>query len=627
VAFRTLDGGLAGGPSPNVLVSEGGFGGATQTVLGVLDTNTTPATLYVFEDRAEFIKVANGVAIFVAPDENVKLFRFDGGVPIIEDLAWPGVSAAEAISISDEWACAIADDPADDPDDGPVPACHRIGEPPTASLEKIADSGVTADSIQVFGENVVFTEDQGPGVRQLYKAVLPPPGQPQAAPAAVVQEVEDVVLGNVACFRTLESFTGDENEDGDISDAIMWVDDPADAADPVSCGFSASPCDLSTCDPREKYLVIGNTCKFLTDEEVQDGPEGCLPNGDLNNDGKCTVLLRRCTLGLEPTEVVQGSVTSLDPASKTNPLAEANGDLIQAAACVDPAQPDAPSGPCPCDAPEVCSDTLNIYFTINCADPDGDGICDFDDICEDIANPDPVDFDQDGIPDSCDSFVCGNGKLEDGEICDFSVDPVGCTEACTPTPPTVDITENAVNPGQQGNLPGTLLSTPVINLGVVARGDQPPRMVDALSLRMAAIDASGVCPGKACVGGSSDGLGCGDDADCSGGFCGGTGNVCVAAGALDGTACSEDADCGGGSCGGAPLAHDLTTDGQYASHLKTDQNGDGSKELGLHFRVPGSGIISTTEEVCVKGRYNVPVDPTQPAGMQFFVTKDAVNTN
>ena len=142
---------------------------------------------------------------------------------------------------------------------------------------------------------------------------------------------------------------------------------------------------------------------------------------------------------------------------------------------------------------------------------------------------------------------------------------------------------------------------------------------------MAAI-VGGVCPGKACVGGSNAGTGCDEDADCTEGFCGGSGNVCVAAAALDGTVCSDDAECGTGTCGGSKLAHDLTTDGDYAGHLKTDANGDGSRELQVHFGVPGSGITSATEEVCVKGRYSVAVDPTQPDGREF-VTKDTVNTN
>jgi Tol biopolymer transport system component len=611
-AFETLDAGLAGGRSgaPNLVLTQGGFG-KLETVLGVLDTTAATPTLSVLDVPVDFIKVANGAAIFVAEGENVKLFRRGPTGFIVEDLLRPGVSAADAIAIDANHACALVDEPG-----GPRPACHEIGTPPASSLDDIAPPGVTASSIQVSGTSAAFTERQADGSLLLHGKDLT-----SAAPAVPIQAVEDFVLGEVACFRTSELVTGDQNGDGRSDATIMFVDDLADQNDPVSCRFSASRCDLAPCDPRVPYVTIERTCKFVTDEEVRALPS-CLPDRDLNLDGECTDLMRRCTLGFENTEVVLGSITALNLTGQSaNPLTTTD-DVVVGSACVALEAPDVPVSACPCDPPQVCSGP----FTLTCADSDRDGVCDRDDVCVDVPNPDPVDFDGDGVPDECDAFVCGNGELESAELCDFSVNPVGCTPFCTQEPPQVDISEQSVNPGKGGVLPGVLLSNAGVNLDVVARDGLPPRMVATESLRMAAV-VDGVCPGALCVGGSNDGVGCSENADCTGGFCDASGKVCVAAGSLDGTTCSDDSDCGSGTCGGTPLSQDLTTDTAYAGKLVSDKNGDGFVDLTVHFGVSGSGISATTVEACVKGAFRVSLDPSRPAEAQTFVVKDGINVN
>ena len=68
-----------------------------------------------------------------------------------------------------------------------------------------------------------------------------------------------------------------------------------------------------------------------------------------------------------------------------------------------------------CDDGDPC--TINDEYDANCncigsiSDTDGDGICDVEDNCPDMANPDQTDADNNGIGDACDS------PLENGLLC------------------------------------------------------------------------------------------------------------------------------------------------------------------------------------------------------------------
>lgn len=539
--------------------------------------------LLVTSQPAEYVAVAGGAAIFTAPGQSVKLVRRScggevGGPPcggscpfcalVVEDLLRPGVSSADALAISDRFACAVVLEGG-----AQVPACHEIGTPPSASLDRIAPAGVLADSIQVSGSNVVFTSPE-PAGRALYAMDLDRDAQPRRQRCAPdptgACRVRDVVLGNdgVVCFSSAESDLGiDQNGDGRLDDAVMFVADPADAVnDPVRCPSTVTPCTLPSCDPRRPFREVpARTCKFLVDEE----------GFDLNENGVTgEALVRRCTLGVDDTEAIMNLGDAVSAASSRDPFAlEVGGDLDRVSACVDPARPRVPEGSCPCSPGlaalgYVCSDTLTIRFTDNRADSDGDGQLDKDEFCDQNANPDPrascglltpevlptFDCDEDGVADACDGFVCGDGVVQAREACDPGVpDCVGCTAECTPEV-RVDVTELPVRLSQGGDVPVTLLSNPSLNLETSSVDGQPPRMIATETLRWAAVAADGSCP-----------------------------------------------------AGGAPERHDLRDDADYRTHLVADENGDGRRDLVLHMELEGAGIGEHTSQVCVTGEIRAPL--------------------
>lgn len=568
----------------------------TRSALAVLDT--TSGELLRTAALAEFVEVAAGAAILAAPGESVKLVRRacggavgggacdascgSGCALVVEDLLRPSISSADAIAISERFACAVVSQGG-----VPTPACHEIGSPPSASLDPIAPASIRADSIQVSGSNVVFTSPE-PGGRALYVMDLEREAQPRRSrcepdPTGACR-VRDVVLGDdgIVCFSSDESDLGiDQNGDTRLDDAVMFVADPSDAVNqPVRCPSTVTRCSLSACDPRQPFLEVpARTCKFLVDEE----------GSDLNENGVTgEVLVRRCTLGIDNSEAVMNLGDGVDAASSRDPFSvESGGDLDRVPACVDPARPRVPEGACPCSpglaaAGYVCSDALPIRFTDNRADTDGDGQLDKDEFCDGTANPDPrescglltpaelptFDCDEDGVADACDAFVCGDGLLQRRELCDPSVTPVGCSANCTPEV-RVDVTEQSINPGKEGVVPATLLSGPLLNLDVVPVDGQPPRMIAIETLRWAAVAADGSCPG-----------------------------------------------------GGAPDRDDLRDDRDYLTRLGNDENADGRPDLSLHLEVQGSGISDETIEVCVTGEFSLSLGDEQAA---TFEARDTIN--
>jgi hypothetical protein len=73
-----------------------------------------------------------------------------------------------------------------------------------------------------------------------------------------------------------------------------------------------------------------------------------------------------------------------------------------------------------------------------CLDPDGDGLCGFDDNCPDLPNPDQADEDEDGVGDACDNCpkVINRGQDDadedgSGDACDrYECVPDGLPEVC-----------------------------------------------------------------------------------------------------------------------------------------------------------------------------------------------------
>jgi Tol biopolymer transport system component len=592
---RNLGPAIASGAESSVYASRSqGAGGAR---IGVADLRSSPPRVYVLDLPAEYVAVGEGAAAFVAPGENVKLVRLSCGGSVggpvcdescsqgcdlvVEDLLRPGLSAPGAVAISDRFVCAVVEEAG-----STRPACHEIGTSPSASLDDVAS--VPADTIQVVGTNAVFTSPEGSG-RALYELDLAAP-----APQSVrLQAVEDVVLGDVACFTTRESdLARDENGDGDLDDAIMFGSDPADATSlPTSCAASATPCRLSACDPRKPHSVVPTrTCKFLSDDELRV-PDCVVAGRDLNLDGNCSYLVRRCTVGIDPTIAVVGGGNVFDPNARENPVEVQEGDSDVASACVLPGQPGVPLGPCPCAAPQVCSDALlpPRLFTLLTADGDGDGVLDATESCDTTSDPDPVDCDDDDLSDACDGFVCGDGVLQAGEICDAAAPSCPavpfasefCTAGCLPSV-RLDVTESAVNPGKNGKVPLTILASPLLNFENVPVGSLPAQMVDPTSVRFAAV-RNGVCMA----------------------------NRCISSGPSDGTPCTSNATCGTGFCAGTST-----------SLVLNDQNGDGLRDLRGSFPAPGSGIKKGTTQACITGRFSFAAgnDPAPP-----FEASDAIN--
>ncbi|NNF35449.1 MAG: hypothetical protein HKN68_15170 [Saprospiraceae bacterium] len=101
---------------------------------------------------------------------------------------------------------------------------------------------------------------------------------------------------------------------------------------------------------------------------------------------------------------VSVSLSSIDYCSSTPPCADADGDGVCDVDDVCPNFDDNLIGT-PCDDNEAC--TINDIWGNDClcagtfADADGDGVCDADDICP--GGDDNIDSDGDGIPDFCDN--------------------------------------------------------------------------------------------------------------------------------------------------------------------------------------------------------------------------------
>jgi hypothetical protein len=434
---------------------------------------------------------------------------------------------------------------------------------------------------------VVFTSPE-PGGRALYAMDLARELAPRRARCAPdptgACRVRDVVLGDdgVVCFSSAESDLGlDQNGDGRLDDAVMFVADPTDAAnDPVRCPSTVIPCTLPSCDPRRPFREVpARTCKFLVGEEGLD----------LNENGVTgEALIRRCTLGFDNSEAVMNLGDGVDVASSRDPFElVVGGDLDRVAACVDPARPRVPEGPCPCTPGQaalgyVCSDGLPIRFTDNRADSDGDGQLDKDEFCDGTVDVDPrpscglltpaqlptFDCDEDGAADACDGFVCGDDVLQPREACDPSLAPADCSADCTPVV-FADVTLETVDPAQTDVVPVVVLSGPFLNLDVVEVDGTAPRMIATDTLRWAAVAPDGSCPA---VGGSE--------------------------------------------------IHDLSDENEYLAHLIDDVSGDGRRDLLLHLAVPGSGIVADVCEVCVAGEFRVPFTDAPP---DVFEARDVIN--
>jgi hypothetical protein len=185
----------------------------------------------------------------------------------------------------------------------------------------------------------------------------------------------------------------------------------------------------------------------------------CVAAGrDLNLDGNCSYLVRRCTLGNDPNQVVAGRGNVIDPNALENPVEVQQGDSDVAPACVLPGDPSLPLGPCPCAPPELCSDSLlpPRLFTLLSADSDGDGVLDATETCDATPIPIPSMRRRRRTPATVSSAATAGarrGVIRPGPGLPGRGDGERVLYGGPPAEGAGRRTESAVNPGKRGKVP------------------------------------------------------------------------------------------------------------------------------------------------------------------------------
>jgi hypothetical protein len=553
-------------------------GGEEVALLGVADATGDPADFFLLPESAERVAVHGGGAALVGSNVRLVEFTCDGVVgssrcstdgdcasgvcaPSVQDLGRPGVDVA----LSESHLCALLDA---GPGATPTAACGPRGE----ELEDLVGAGgaFPAERLGLCGGTGVFLSPGGSGGLVLHVVDLESSLQPVAiAPA------EDFVLGEtvdgscLVAFRTPEDqlplSSCDLNHDDDCADRGMQIVTPQTLA-VTNCGASAVRCPTQACQPERIYRADRLSVSFITDETQENfsGPQGT----DLNDDGRLGFVLQRCTAA--------GSLTVGDSIQEdVDPFGgEVDGEVVATTTglCIDLSTRDL-GGICfedgDCLASEECSATLEPpqFFTVVTAqaDSDDDEVPDNDDNCVGIPNPDQADSNGDGVGDACQGAEdpeCGDGEVDDGERCDDGAlngtDASFCSATCAPAV-RASVNET-VTPDSKGYTPTDLLGSPILNLELTAVGGEPPRSIDVTTLRLVASTPGEPCPE-----------------------------------------------------GGAPPRHDLSNDRVYRNHLKKDVDGDGIRDLSVHFETSLLGADGATTELCATGTYTPEFGPlTEP---------------
>ena len=180
--------------------------------------------------------------------------------------------------------------------------------------------GQAADTVQVEGNLVAFlTPEAAQGNTDLNRdgdtldRVLQVYDAATAKLTNVKQAAEEFVMGTqpascgsgpVIAFRTSEAAQGntDLNGDGDTSDDVLQVYVPGVGV--TNTREAVTRCNIEACNPRQPYLVQGDTVKFLTYEGDQ--------NQDLNGDGTTTDLI------LQIFDACRGTLTTAGAVDTSN---------------------------------------------------------------------------------------------------------------------------------------------------------------------------------------------------------------------------------------------------------------------------------------------------------------------
>jgi Tol biopolymer transport system component len=185
-----------------------------------------------------------------------------------------------------------------------------------------------ADMVQVEGTLVAFitpeaaqgnTDLNGDGdttdrVLQLFDANTNKTTNTRMAAEEFVMGTQPASCGTgpIVAFRTSEAAQGntDLNGNGEATDYVLQVYVPRVGV--VNTHEAVTPCALQACDPRQPYLVQGDTVKFLTYEGDQQQ--------DLNGNGTETDLILQIFDACKGTRTIVGAVDA-SAGTVGNPLA------------------------------------------------------------------------------------------------------------------------------------------------------------------------------------------------------------------------------------------------------------------------------------------------------------------